>query len=109
MLTTLLENTPVLYYVGIAGFLILTGCGLPVPEEVPIIGAGIAAASGKIDPWGGLAACLIGALIGDCIMYAIGYHFGHNLLRDRPWFTRYLKPEREARIERMITMHGWKV
>ena len=109
MLTTLLENAPVLYYVGIAGALILTGFGLPVPEEVFIIAAGIAAASGRVDPWGALAACLVGALVGDCIMYAIGYHFGHNLLRDHPWFTRYLKPEREARIERMIAMHGWKV
>ena len=41
-----------------------------------ISAAGIAAASGRVDPWGALAACLVGALVGDCIMYAIGYHFG---------------------------------
>lgn len=109
MLTSLLENAPLLWYLGIAGALILTGCGLPIPEEGFIILAGIAAASGSVDPWGALAACLIGALIGDCVMYAIGYHFGHNLLRDHPRLTRFLRPEREARIERMIAMHGWKV
>jgi len=42
-------------------------------------------------------------------MYAIGYHFGHNVLRDHPWFARFLKPEREAHIEEMLNQHGWKV
>ena len=96
-------------YLGIIVVLILTGSGLPVPEEVPIIAAGVASYYGNLNPWLALVSCFIGALVGDCVMYAIGYHFGHRLLRDHPWLARFLKPEREAHIEEMITQHGWKV
>ncbi len=96
-------------YLGIIVVLVLTGAGLPVPEEVPIIAAGVAAYYGQMNPWLALAACFVGALLGDCVMYSIGYHFGHNVLRDHPWFARFLKPEREAHLEEMINHHGWKV
>jgi len=96
-------------YLGIIAVLVLTGSGLPVPEEVPIIIAGIASYHGQLNPWLALASCFVGALLGDCVMYAIGYHFGHNVLRDHPWFARFLKPEREAHIEEMLSQHGWKV
>jgi membrane protein DedA with SNARE-associated domain len=96
-------------YLGIIVVLVLTGSGLPVPEEVPIIIAGVAAYHGQLNPWLALVACFVGAILGDCVMYAIGYHFGHNVLRDHPWFARFLKPEREAHIEEMLNQHGWKV
>jgi len=96
-------------YLGIIAVLVLTGAGLPVPEEVPIIAAGMAAYYGQLNVWLALASCFVGAILGDCVMYAIGYHFGHNVLRDHPWFVRFLKPEREAHIEDMISQHGWKV
>ena len=62
-----------------------------------------------MNPWLALASCFVGALLGDCVMYSIGYHFGHGVLRDHPWFARFLKPEREAHIEEMISQHGWKI
>lgn len=96
-------------YLLVAGSLILTGMGLPVPEEAFVITAGIAAHNGHMDPWLALAACLVGALIGDCVMYSIGYHFGHGLLRERHWFARYMTPERERQVEEMIQKHGLKV
>ena len=63
-------------YLGIIVVLILTGSGLPIPEEVPIIAAGIASAVGTLNPWGAFISCLVGALFGDSVIYAIGYHFG---------------------------------
>ncbi|HUY89187.1 MAG TPA: DedA family protein [Pirellulales bacterium] len=96
-------------YLAVAGLLILTGMGLPIPEEVFVISAGIAAHNQHLEPWLALATCLVGAIIGDCAMYAIGYHFGHGLLRDRHWFARYMTPEREQRVEEMIHRHGFKV
>jgi membrane protein DedA with SNARE-associated domain len=56
-----------------------------------------------------LACCLVGALLGDCVMYAIGYHFGRSVLQEHRWFARFLTPQREARIERMIQEHGIKM
>ncbi len=96
-------------YLLVAGALILTGMGLPIPEEVFVISAGIAAHNGHLEPWLALIACLSGALLGDCVMYAIGYHFGHRLLRERHWFARYMTPERERQVEETIQKHGLKV
>ena len=96
-------------YFGIALFLILTGCGLPIPEEVPILAAGVFSSKGLLNPWIAFASCLSGALIGDCIMYSIGHYFGHNLLRDHPWFAKLLRSDREEKFEFMIRKHGLKV
>ncbi len=96
-------------YVGIIVILILTGSGLPIPEEVPIIAAGIASSVGTLHPWMAFFACLIGALAGDAVLYAIGYHFGHSLIVRHPRFAHLLHAEREAKIEEMIRRHGFKV
>ncbi len=96
-------------YLGIIIVLILTGSGLPIPEEVPIIAAGIASSVGTLSPWGAFVSCIVGALLGDSVIYAIGYHFGHTLVIRHPRFAHLLHAEREARIEEMIRRHGLKV
>jgi membrane protein DedA with SNARE-associated domain len=93
-------------YFAIFFVMMLTGAGLPIPEEVPIITAGIASAHETMNPWIAFACCLSGALIGDCIMYYIGYHFGRGVLQDHRWWARFLTPEREARIEEKFRKHG---
>jgi membrane protein DedA with SNARE-associated domain len=97
-------------YVGIIVFLILTGCGLPIPEEVPIVLAGVLSAQPDgLDPWLAYFSCLVGAIVGDAVMYSIGYRFGHSLLKDHPKCARFLHAEREERFERAIQDHGLKV
>lgn len=89
--------------------LILTGAGLPIPEEVPIIAAGILAAHRALDPWLAFGCCLFGAVVGDSIIYWIGYHFGRGVLKERHWWTRWFTPEREAQVEDQFRRHGLKV
>ncbi|HTU26841.1 MAG TPA: DedA family protein, partial [Pirellulales bacterium] len=89
--------------------LLLTGCGLPLPEEVPIIAAGVASSVGKLNPWIALAACLAGALCGDSMLYVIGYHFGRNLVKAHPRLAHLLHAEREARMEKYINLYGLRV
>jgi membrane protein DedA with SNARE-associated domain len=96
-------------YLGIILFLGLTGCGLPLPEELVIVAAGVAASAGTLQPWVAFAACLAGALLGDCVMYGIGYHFGHNLAKKHPRFAHMLHAEREAKTEALMCRHGLKV
>src|SRR5690349_10524529 len=67
-------------YLGIFALVALTGCGLPMPEEVFIVGAGILSAQGELRPEFAFAACLAGALVGDAAMYGLGRRFGHNLI-----------------------------
>ncbi len=103
-------HDPISYgYIGIVLFLILTGCGLPLPEEVAIIGAGVAAGRGVLDPWLALASCLIGAIAGDSAMYWIGRTFGEGILARQSRWTRFLSPEREKLIEKLLQHHGVKV
>jgi membrane protein DedA with SNARE-associated domain len=96
-------------YLGIMVFLILTGCGLPIPEEVPIVGAGYAAGQGNLHPVLALVSCFVGAVVGDVIMYGIGRRFGRRLLQKRAWFASMLTPEKERKIEEMFRHHGLKV
>ena len=96
-------------YLGVFIALVLTGAGLPIPEEVIVILAGIASFEGTLNPWLALVCCLLGAIVGDCVMYWIGRHFGQKLLHGRSWYTRLLHAEREKTVERMIEKHGLKV
>jgi membrane protein DedA with SNARE-associated domain len=96
-------------YLAIIVVLVLTGMGLPIPEEVPIIAAGVISAHGQLDPWLAFACCVIGALLGDSMSYWIGYRLGRSLLRRHRWWGRYVTPEREQKIEEMIRAHGFKV
>ena len=96
-------------YLGIVVFLVLTGCGMPIPEEVPIILAGVYSADGKLVLEWAYAACIFGAILGDSVMYAIGYHFGHNLLCDHPRLSKFLHADRERRYEEALVRHGFQV
>jgi membrane protein DedA with SNARE-associated domain len=98
-------------YIAITLLLILTGAGLPLPEEVFIVAAGVLSATpdANVNPLIALGCCLVGALVGDCVMYWIGYHFGRGVLRERRWFSRWVTPEREEHIEEMFHQHGLKV
>lgn len=98
-------------YLGIVVFLVLTGCGLPIPEEVPIVAAGwwSSPQQGRLDPWIALLSCFVGAIVGDIVMYGIGRRFGRRLLQNRAFFARFLSPEKEQHIEEMFRHHGLKV
>ena len=95
-------------YLGIVVFLTLTGIGLPIPEEVPIVAAGVASRAGALVWYKALPACLVGALLGDSLMYWIGRTFGARVLREHPWWSGFLTPEREKTIEELISRHGIK-
>lgn len=96
-------------YAGIIMYMVLTGCGFPMPEEVAIIAGGALAANGQLH-WGlTLGALLIGAILGDCVMYYIGYHFGRRLLEQNKFWNRLITPERERKVEALLKQHGVKV
>jgi membrane protein DedA with SNARE-associated domain len=89
-------------------FLTLTGIGLPIPEEVPIVAAGVASRAQALHWYYALPACLVGALLGDSLMYAIGRYFGATVLKEHPWWSGFLTAEREKTIETLINKHGIK-
>ncbi|MHC4878336.1 MAG: DedA family protein [Planctomycetota bacterium] len=98
-------------YLAILLLLALTGAGLPVPEEVIIVAAGVLSSPsvGELDPMLALVACLAGALVGDCVMYAIGRGLGGSFIARHRWFARVLHAEREEQMESIVNEHGLKV
>ncbi len=96
-------------YLGLFAFMVLTGAGLPLPEEVAIVAAGVLCSHDQLNPWLAFPALLAGGLIGDCLMYYIGFHFGRSVVREHRWWAHFVTPEREARMEVLLHEHGLKV
>jgi membrane protein DedA with SNARE-associated domain len=95
-------------YLGIMLVLILGGLGLPVPEEAPIILAAVL--SKRQAMWWPLAlgSCFAGVLIGDFVVYFLGYFYGEKVLSFR--LTRqFLTKAREAQIKGYFHRHGIKI
>ena len=95
-------------YFGVPLLLILGGLGLPIPEEGPIILAAVLSKHETL--WTPLAflSCLIGVLVGDFIVYGLGYIYGERVLQFR--LTRqFLSREREVQIKGYFHRHGFKI
>jgi membrane protein DedA with SNARE-associated domain len=69
----------------------------------------VLSAQGKLNPQAAFAACLLGALVGDAVMYYIGRRFGHNLAWIHPKLAKFVHAEREQYFEKAILRHGFKV
>jgi membrane protein DedA with SNARE-associated domain len=95
-------------YVGIILVLVLGGLGLPVPEEAPIILAAVLARNGQMNVPMALASCFIGVLVGDFVVYALGYFQGERVLSFR-LTRRFLSREREAQIKGYFHRHGIRI
>ena len=95
-------------YVGIVLVLVLGGLGLPVPEEAPILLAAVLSRNGRMHWQLALAACFLGVLAGDFIVYALGYFQGERVL-SFPLTRRFLSREREAQLKGYFHRHGIRI
>jgi membrane protein DedA with SNARE-associated domain len=80
--------------------LILGGFGLPIPEDIPLIVAGVVAANGAVPLSTIAATCYIGVLLADLMIYGVGYKFGPRLLSygTHSPFLPSVTPERVDRV-----------
>jgi membrane protein DedA with SNARE-associated domain len=95
-------------YLGIALILILGGLGLPVPEEAPIILAAVLSKNERM--WWPLAlgSCFVGVLVGDFVVYFLGYFYGETVM-SLPPTRKFLTRAREAQIKGYFHRHGFKI
>jgi membrane protein DedA with SNARE-associated domain len=70
-------------YLGILAALLLGSVGVPIPEEMPIVVAGILSHEGLARWWLALPVCVLGVLAGDVVLYWAGRRWGERLLRWR--------------------------
>lgn len=97
-------------YLTVLGTLLAAGLGLPIPEELPIVGAGVtvgaAGANSRIVWYIMLPVCIAGVVIGDACLYTIGRIWGQRLLHNN-WVRRKVLPtDRRERIERNFHRYG---
>jgi membrane protein DedA with SNARE-associated domain len=95
-------------YLGIVLALILGGLGLPIPEEVPIIFAAVLTRNEKMTAPLALASCLTGVLLGDMVVYFLGFFYGEKVI-SLPLTRRLLTRQREAQIKGYFHRHGFKI
>jgi membrane protein DedA with SNARE-associated domain len=95
-------------YLGVFVALIAAGFGFPIPEELPVITAGILV--GHEDTtmrwYFMLPVVIAGVVIGDGVLYGVGRLWGHKLL-NLPWVQqRFVPPEKRDEIEKNFARRG---
>jgi membrane protein DedA with SNARE-associated domain len=95
-------------YLGVFVALIAAGFGLPIPEELPVLTAGILV--GHEDTtlrwYFMLPAVIAGVVIGDGVLYGIGRLWGYKLLK-LGWVQRkIIPPEKRVKIEQNFANRG---
>ncbi len=95
-------------YVGIFLALLASGCGFPLPEELPVIMAGIIVGhDGTSLKWYVMLPVVIaGVVIGDGFLYGMGRFWGERLLNIRWVQRRLVPPDKRAEIEKNFHDRG---
>jgi membrane protein DedA with SNARE-associated domain len=104
----LIEHYMLLYgYWAVFFGVMLENAGIPVPGETILLIAGYFASTGQFNIALVMLIAATGAIIGDNIGFAIGHHYGRNvLLRVGRFF--FLTPKRFEHMESYFKRHGNK-
>lgn len=92
----------------IFAILLACGFGLPMPEDIILISAGILASREIIDLHQTHVICFLGVILGDSIIYLLGMKLGPQL-KNRGPFKKILTPERNERVAEIFRKYGTKV
>jgi membrane protein DedA with SNARE-associated domain len=98
-------------YLGVFAALVAAGVGFPMPEELPIVTAGALAGQAAADPnsslcwWLLLPLCILGVVISDGLLYAIGRVWGVRVLELR-LLARILPRDRLERLQERFRRRG---
>lgn len=98
------EQSP---YIVIVGVLLVSGFGLPLPEDIPLIVAGYLCGAGYADIWIMLPAAFLAIIGADAIVYSLGRRYGHHVPK-LPLLRRFLTEDRVAKTEAQLHKHGGK-
>ena len=99
LLIAITDLGPALAYGAIFAILVVCGLGLPLPEDIPLIAAGVLVSDGTLTLTGALTVTVSGVLIGDMIVYWLGRRFGVSFVDQGrlPGLNH----------ERVVSVKGW--
>jgi membrane protein DedA with SNARE-associated domain len=92
-------------YAAIVGLLLMCGLGVPLPEDITLVMAGVLSALGAIKIWGAIAAGLFGVLAGDAFLYNVGRIYGRKAFR-LPLIRSIMTARRVALAERKVVRNS---
>lgn len=96
-------------YLGVFLGIIATGAGFPMPEELPVVVGGAIAGGGQALWYVMLPVCIVGVILGDCVLYLIGRIWGPSIV-ERPFIKKHiLPPERLTKIEENFRNYGIRI
>ncbi len=98
---------PVAYLI-VFGVLLLCGLGLPIPEDITLVAGGMMAYYGVCDVRTMIAVCMLGVMLGDSIIYFLGFKFGRALTRKK-FFARLVSEERLDLVAERFRTRGNKL
>ena len=102
--TELIEWLNDYQYYAMFGILFLCGIGLPIPEEVTLIGSGVVVYfSDSADFLPASTVCVLAILIGDSIIFFTGRKLGQSF--PDSWFIRAIN---NKKVHRQFEKHGNK-
>jgi membrane protein DedA with SNARE-associated domain len=104
----MLENFSDYGYLGVFVALIAAGFGFPLPEEFPVLTAGVLVGHEDTDLrwWAMLPVCIAGVVIGDAVLYSAGRFWGTRILANSWVRRRLISPDRRALIEKNFHDRG---
>lgn len=86
-------------HAGVFILLLLGGFGFPIPEDIPVALAGVAASKGIVPIQTIYLVCYIGVIVADLTLFFIGRWFGYRLLTAGTK-SSFLPALTEARVEK---------
>lgn len=95
------------FYPVLLGILVVASLGLPIPEDIPLIAAGVLLYKYPgIASWmGTFGVALLGIMTGDLVLYTMGRRWGLDVVNHR--FVRWLiTPRRLEQARRHFHRHG---
>jgi membrane protein DedA with SNARE-associated domain len=94
-------------YVSVVAWLWLASVGVPVPEDIAMLTAGYLCHEGYANPAVMVPVAVVGLLCGDMFIYALGRHWGADLLAHR-WTRRLATASRVKALQRRFLDHQIK-
>src|SRR3982751_3214476 len=96
-------------YVVLFGLLFSCGLGMPLPEDISLLVAGMLYGAGKMHLLPLAIGAWCGIIGGDCILYYLGHRFGLNITRV-PLVGKHVTKDRILQAEQLFDKYGvWVV
>jgi membrane protein DedA with SNARE-associated domain len=93
MFDLIIGSNGALAYLIVLVALLAGSVGIPAPEDLTLIAAGVLCSLSQVNTWVMALTCYLGLIIGDLIIYRIGWMAGPTLFRKK-WFRRHISTSR---------------